>query len=67
MIMWIFVDSCGPPIDIPHSTHASNGTSEYDITKYTCQPGYNMTSDSDTLFCLDTGMWTGLLPNCSSM
>ncbi len=42
----------------------SNGTSECDIAEYHCMDGYRLTSDSDSLICMDTGMWTGVMPSC---
>ncbi len=66
IIKYCFItDNCGPPPPVNYSTMNSNGTSEYAITEYQCKDGYWLTSATNTLVCMDTGMWTGVRPSCT--
>ena len=42
-----------------------SGTTQNSVANYTCDPGYDVVGD-DMRICLETGVWSGSKPNCTS-
>ena len=56
---------CGTPSDVTNGTVMADCTYEGCSGNYTCDPGYILSTDSNTRVCASNGEWTGADPECS--
>ncbi len=64
MYLVFSVINCGPPPKHAHTSQIVNGTTFGKYTRYTCNPGYRLSSGSEEIRCNSNGLWDTNLPYC---
>ena len=56
--------NCGEPVSITNGDVSYSSTIVDSLATYSCNNGYTLVGDSDTVKCTNSGEWEGSIPAC---